>query len=111
MDMRRANALLLNMMLLIIIFRESSNFLYTCGLLQSNFILVEQMIAQRGLTILDSFTILECLIKYRNPWLTIPVDFVDWAGKFFTALCLKQFFALLTFFYFKKLYGMKALHL
>ena len=55
-DMRRANALLLNVMLWIIIFRESSNW-YTCGLLQSNFILVEQMNAQKGSTILDSFTI------------------------------------------------------
>ena len=30
--------------------------------------------------------------------LKLPVDFVDWAGIFFTALCLKQFFALLTIF-------------
>ena len=33
----------------------------------------------------------------------VPVDFVDWAGKFFTALCLKQFFALLTIFLVEKI--------
>ena len=33
----------------------------------------------------------------------LPVDFVDWAGIFFTALCLKQFFALLTIFLVEKI--------
>ena len=33
----------------------------------------------------------------------LPVDFVDWAGKFFTALCLKQFFALLTIYLVEKI--------
>ena len=33
----------------------------------------------------------------------LPVDFIDWAGIFFMALCLKQFFALLTIFLVEKI--------